>query len=80
MCRRALLHGFIGLLVLCDLLCVGVSGGRVGFGVGIGDCLYVTVGSSGGVKFDLGLILVTGFQLAASSGFIVDVFLKYTTL
>ena len=57
-----------------------VSGGRVGCGVGIGGGLYVTLRSNGKVKFSLGWILLTGFHLTASSAFIVEVFLKYTTL
>ena len=59
---------------------MGESGGRVGCGVGIGGGLYVTLRSNGEVMFALGWILLTGFHLAASSGFIVEVFLKYTTL
>ena len=59
---------------------MSVSGGRVGCGVGIGGGLYVTFGSNGEVTFSLGWNLLTGFHLAASSGCIVEVFLKYTTL
>ena len=59
---------------------MGVSGGRVGCGVGISSGLYDTFGSNVEVKFALGWIILTGFHLAASSGCIVEVFLKYTTL
>ena len=46
--RRALLRRVIRLLVLCDLLCVGVSGGKGWFGGVLCACLCVTVGSWGG--------------------------------
>ena len=41
--HKTLLRGCIRLLVLCDLLCVAVSGGRVGCGMGIGDGLILTI-------------------------------------
>ena len=45
-CCRVLLRGFIRLLVLCDLLCVGVSERRVEFGklckIKRGECRVIS--------------------------------------